>query len=72
MTVLQPDEVGIVRRLGSVVAEPWEPGLHWGFPWGFDRVDRIKVNQTRTIAVGAPAGRVLRCPGRPTRLPTIS
>jgi modulator of FtsH protease HflK len=53
LTILQPDEVGIVRRFGAVLPEPWEPGLHWGLPWGFDRVDRLKVNQTRTIAVGA-------------------
>jgi modulator of FtsH protease HflK len=53
LTMLQPDEVGVVRRMGAVFPEPWEPGLHWGLPWGFDRVDRLKVNQTRTIAVGA-------------------
>ena len=34
-------------------AEPWEPGLHWGLPWGLDRVDRIKTGQTRTLTVGA-------------------
>jgi membrane protease subunit HflK len=53
VTVLQPDEVGIVRRFGAARREPWEPGLHWGLPWGIDRVDRIKVNQTRSLAVGA-------------------
>jgi modulator of FtsH protease HflK len=53
VTVLQPDEVGIVRRFGAVHREPWEPGLHWGLPWGIDQVDRIKLSQTRTLAVGA-------------------
>jgi membrane protease subunit HflK len=53
LTILQPDELGIVRRFGAVLAEPWEPGLHWGLPWGIDRIDRIKINQTRTVAVGA-------------------
>jgi modulator of FtsH protease HflK len=53
LTILQPDEVGVVRRMGAVLPDPWEPGLHWGLPWGFDRIDRLKVNQTRTIAVGA-------------------
>ncbi len=53
LTALQPEEVGIVRRFGAVLREPWEPGLHWGLPWGMDRVDRIKLNQTRAIAVGA-------------------
>jgi membrane protease subunit HflK len=57
LTVLQPDEVGVVRRLGAVLPEPWEPGLHWGLPWGLDRVDRLKVNQTRTISVGASGSR---------------
>jgi membrane protease subunit HflK len=53
ITVVQPDEIAVVRRFGAVLAEPWEPGLHWGLPWGLDRVDRLKVNQTRTLAVGA-------------------
>jgi len=57
VTVLQPDEVGVVRRLGAVLPEPWEPGLHWGLPWGLDRLDRLKMNQTRTIAVGASGPR---------------
>jgi modulator of FtsH protease HflK len=54
LTMIQPDEVGVVRRLGAVLRDPWEPGLHWGLPWGIDRVDRLKVNQTRTLQVGAP------------------
>ena len=66
LTVLQPDEVGIVRRFGAVQHEPWDPGLHWGLPWGMDIVDRIKLNQTRTLAVGpsSPADApLLRAPG---------
>jgi membrane protease subunit HflK len=53
VTVVQPDEVGIIRRFGAIVNDRWEPGLHWGLPWGCDRVDTIKLNQTRTLAVGA-------------------
>jgi membrane protease subunit HflK len=56
LAIVQPDEVGVVRRFGAVLREPWEPGLHWGLPWGIDRVDRIKPSQARTIRVGA-AGR---------------
>jgi modulator of FtsH protease HflK len=66
VTILQPDEIGIVRRFGAVYREPWEPGLHWGLPWGIDRVDRLKLNQTRTLAVGATSfseAPLLRAPG---------
>jgi membrane protease subunit HflK len=65
LTILQPDEVGLVRRFGALLPDPWEPGPHWGFPWGIDRIDRIKVNQTRSLAVGAPsesAAPLLRAP----------
>src|SRR5262249_23509451 len=53
LPIVQPDEAGVVRRFGAVLKEPWEPGLHWGTPWGIDRLDRIKVHQTRTITAGA-------------------
>ncbi len=53
LTILQPDEVGVLRRFGAVRPDPWEPGLHWGLPWGIDRVHRIKPNQARTLSVGA-------------------
>src|SRR5262249_5050490 len=53
LTVVQQDELGIVRRFGAVLREPWGPGLHWGLPWGLDRIDRIKPGQTRTLTVGA-------------------
>jgi membrane protease subunit HflK len=53
VSVVQQDELGVVRRLGAVVSDPWEPGLHWGLPWGLDRVERIKPGQTRTLTVGA-------------------
>ena len=52
--VVGQDEVGVVRRFGAVLRDPREPGLHWGLPMGIDRVDRVKVGQARTLAVGAP------------------
>jgi membrane protease subunit HflK len=53
VTVVQQDELGVVRRFGAVLREPWGPGLHWGLPWGLDVIDRIKPGQTRTLTVGA-------------------
>ncbi len=54
LVVVQQDEVGVVRRFGAVLPEPWRPGLHWGLPWGLGRVDRVKTGQTRTLTIGAP------------------
>ena len=53
LAVVAQDEVGIVRRLGAALPEPWGPGLHWGLPWGLDRLDRVKVGQVRTLTIGA-------------------
>jgi membrane protease subunit HflK len=53
LTVIQQDEVGVVRRFGAVVREPWAPGLHWGLPRGLDRVDRVARERARTVTVGA-------------------
>ncbi|HEY2154090.1 MAG TPA: protease modulator HflK [Isosphaeraceae bacterium] len=53
LTVIQQDEVGVVRRFGAVLPEPWAPGLHWGLPRGLDRVDRVARERARTVMVGA-------------------
>ena len=58
LRVVSQDESGVVRRFGAVLAEPWGPGLHWGMPWGIDRLDRVKTGQTRTLAVGARGSQV--------------
>lgn len=48
---VRPEERGIVRRFGHVVARPG-PGLWIGWPWGIDRVDRVAVRTARQLAVG--------------------
>ena len=56
LTVVQQDEVGIVRRCGAVLAEPWLPGLHWGLPRGIDRVERVKPGPMEVRIVEDNAG----------------
>jgi modulator of FtsH protease HflK len=46
-----PEERGVVRRFGRVVARPG-PGLWIGFPYGIDRLDRIPVRTARQLAIG--------------------
>ncbi|MBX6314260.1 MAG: protease modulator HflK, partial [Isosphaeraceae bacterium] len=65
LVVVQQDEVGVVRRFGAVAERTWEPGLHWGLPWGLGRVDRVKVGQTRTLTVGARAPEAAPLTGSP-------
>ena len=52
LTVIQQDEVGVVRRFGAVLRDSWAPGLHWGLPRGLDQVDRVASERARTVNVG--------------------
>ena len=62
--VVAPGEVVVVRRLGRVLEPPWNPGLHWRFPAGIDRLDRIRTQEVRRLTVGG-AG-----PASPDREPS--
>ncbi len=48
---IRPEERGVVRRFGEVVARPG-PGLWVGLPWGIDRLDRVRVRTVRQLDVG--------------------
>jgi membrane protease subunit HflK len=51
VTQVQPGERAVVRRFGAVVAVAG-PGLHLGWPWPIDRVDRVPVGLVRQVSVG--------------------
>lgn len=55
---VQPDEQVVVRRFGRILAEPREPGPHFGLPWGLDRIDRVKSREVKQVTIGpvSPAG----------------
>lgn len=48
---IRADERAVVRRFGAVIARPG-PGLWVGWPWGIDRVDRVRVRTVRQLDVG--------------------
>jgi len=50
--MVRVDEQAVVRRLGAVVSERVPPGLHVGFPWPIDRVDRLKVREQKRLSIG--------------------
>src|SRR5689334_14148917 len=49
---VRPGELAVVRRFGRVLPEKPGPGLWIGLPWGMDRVDRVLVDEVRSITVG--------------------
>jgi membrane protease subunit HflK len=51
ITTVSPEERGVVRRFGKVVARPG-PGLWVGLPWGIDRIDRVPVRSALQLTVG--------------------
>src|SRR3954451_20723009 len=51
-TVVAPGEVVVVRRLGRVLPAAWAPGPHLGWPWGFDRTNRVRLDAVRRLPIG--------------------
>lgn len=49
---VQPDEVGVVTRLGKYIEPPAQPGLHFKLPFGIDRVRLVTVQRQEQQAFG--------------------
>lgn len=52
---VDPGHVGVVRTFGQETSRA-EPGLNYRFPWPFQRVDVVSVEQIRRIEVGFRGG----------------
>ena len=50
--LVQPDQQAVVTRFGAVAEPRVPPGLHYAFPWPVDSVYKLKVRQTRRLAIG--------------------
>jgi modulator of FtsH protease HflK len=50
--VVAPGEVMVVRRLGRTLPQPWAPGLHLGWPFGLDRIIRVRTDEVRRMEIG--------------------
>ena len=49
---VQPGEVVVVRRFGRVLPALWEPGGHWGLPFGVDQLSRVSTSEVRRVEFG--------------------
>ncbi len=52
--LVQPDEQAVVRRFGQALPQVSDPGAHWGLPWPWDRVARLRPRETKRVALGIP------------------
>lgn len=50
--LVAPGEMVVVRRLGRLVKPVWGPGLHWRFPFGIDRSERVRALEVRQLTIG--------------------
>jgi modulator of FtsH protease HflK len=50
--VVQPDERGVVLRLGRLVSDDVQPGIHYRLPWPIDSVERPQVTAIKRMSVG--------------------
>ena len=49
---IKPFEIGIMRFFGRVINDHVGPGLHYALPYPFTKLDKIKVQERKRIAVG--------------------
>jgi membrane protease subunit HflK len=50
--IVRPDEVAIVRLFGRIVEERVQPGIHYTLPWPFQKVNKPKIAEIKSINVG--------------------
>jgi len=48
---VQPNQRAVVRRCGRLVPQIQPPGLHVGFPYGIDRVTKVKMYELKRVGV---------------------
>lgn len=50
--VVQPDERGVIKRLGRVITDDVQPGIHYRAPWPIDEVTTPQVTAIKRMSVG--------------------
>jgi membrane protease subunit HflK len=59
--IVRGNEQAVVRRFGRMIATPGgapalrASGLNYDLPWPFSQVDRVNLNELRTLSIGLPA-----------------
>jgi modulator of FtsH protease HflK len=64
--MVAPGETVVVRRFGRLVEPPWSAGLHWRFPPGIDKLDRVRSDAVRQLTIGSTGETVLNADAEPS------
>lgn len=54
--VIRGDEQALIRRFGKAHPNVAAPGIAWDLPWPFVKIDRVKINELRSITIGQGQG----------------
>jgi len=52
--IVKTDELGVVRRFGKVTTDAIPPGVHYRFPWPFERQNTPKTTAIKQVSIGSP------------------
>jgi Cu+-exporting ATPase len=52
LTLIGPDELGVVQRFGQKRATPLSPGLHYRIPWPVEQVTKLKPHRIQVAEIG--------------------
>src|SRR5262245_3962627 len=52
VTIVGPDELGVVQRFGQRLPSPLGPGLYYRIPWPVEGVTKIKPNRIQVAELG--------------------
>ncbi len=52
ISVIRPDQIGVVERFGRMLETTLSPGLHYVFPWPAERLYRVNPNRVSSLQLG--------------------
>ncbi len=52
ITMIESDEIAVVRRFGRNLAPALDPGLHYQLPWPVDEITRLKPHRVEVAEIG--------------------
>jgi len=45
------NEVAVHQRFGKIIDSYVRPGIHWGFPWPFDKINKVAITKNLNVEI---------------------